>query len=135
MFSEILNQDFRNHHFFWFSLTPREFNSYGSRRGNDAVMARGTFANIRLINKFLKKPGPRTLYLPTGEEVLPYLFSIKWPFLSFKTIPKILICLIRQIKIFGIVLKRKNLSQKLNFIRLIQIFRVILEIRKNNTVL
>ncbi|WAR29558.1 ACOC-like protein [Mya arenaria] len=33
-------------------LTPREFNSYGSRRGNDAVMARGTFANIRLMDIF-----------------------------------------------------------------------------------
>jgi len=51
-------------------LTPKEFNSYGSRRGNDAVMARGTFANIRLVNKFLNgKPGPRTIYLPTGEEM------------------------------------------------------------------
>lgn len=50
-------------------LTPREFNSYGSRRGNDAVMARGTFANIRLVNKFLGKFGPRTIYLPTNEEV------------------------------------------------------------------
>ncbi|KAL2078886.1 hypothetical protein ACEWY4_024630 [Coilia grayii] len=48
-------------------LTPREFNSYGSRRGNDAVMARGTFANIRLLNKFLGKQAPKTLYLPTGE--------------------------------------------------------------------
>lgn len=50
-------------------LTPREFNSYGSRRGNDDVMARGTFANIRLVNKFLDKPGPRTIYLPSGEEM------------------------------------------------------------------
>ncbi|KAM9826919.1 cytoplasmic aconitate hydratase [Neosynchiropus ocellatus] len=48
-------------------LNPREFNSYGSRRGNDAVMARGTFANIRLFNKFLKKQAPQTIYLPTGE--------------------------------------------------------------------
>ncbi|XP_013872919.1 cytoplasmic aconitate hydratase [Austrofundulus limnaeus] len=48
-------------------LTPREFNSYGSRRGNDAVMARGTFANIRLFNKFLNKQAPQTVYLPTGE--------------------------------------------------------------------
>lgn len=48
-------------------LTPREFNSYGSRRGNDAVMARGTFANIRLLNRFLGKQAPKTLYLPTGE--------------------------------------------------------------------
>ncbi|XP_076301009.1 cytoplasmic aconitate hydratase isoform X2 [Lasioglossum baleicum] len=50
-------------------LTPKEFNSYGSRRGNDAVMARGTFANIRLVNKFVGKPGPRTIYIPTKEEM------------------------------------------------------------------
>ncbi|XP_072904669.1 cytoplasmic aconitate hydratase [Hemitrygon akajei] len=48
-------------------LTPRQFNSYGSRRGNDAVMARGTFANIRLVNKFLKKQGPQTIHFPSGE--------------------------------------------------------------------
>jgi len=50
-------------------LTPREFNSYGSRRGNDAVMARGTFANIRLINKFMKKAGPKTKHFPSGDEM------------------------------------------------------------------
>jgi aconitate hydratase len=48
-------------------LTPREFNSYGSRRGNDAVMARGTFANIRLVNKFMGQTGPRTLHIPSGD--------------------------------------------------------------------
>ena len=32
-------------------VTPDDFNSYGARRGNDEVMARGTFANIRLVNK------------------------------------------------------------------------------------
>ncbi|XP_072314656.1 cytoplasmic aconitate hydratase [Eucyclogobius newberryi] len=48
-------------------LTAREFNSYGSRRGNDAIMARGTFANIRLFNKFLNKQAPQTIHLPTGE--------------------------------------------------------------------
>eukprot|EP00112_Aurelia_sp_Birch-Aquarium-sp1_P012564 Seg2640.2 transcript_id=Seg2640.2/GoldUCD/mRNA.D3Y31 product="Cytoplasmic aconitate hydratase" protein_id=Seg2640.2/GoldUCD/D3Y31 len=48
-------------------LTPREFNSYGSRRGNDDVMARGTFANIRLVNKFLDKAGPRTKHWPSGD--------------------------------------------------------------------
>ncbi|XP_048827480.1 cytoplasmic aconitate hydratase [Brienomyrus brachyistius] len=48
-------------------LSPRDFNSYGSRRGNDAVMARGTFANIRLFNKLLGKQGPQTVYLPSGE--------------------------------------------------------------------
>ena len=52
-----------------YRLTPREFNSYGARRGNDAVMARGTFANIRLVNKLVTKPGPRTLYIPAGEEM------------------------------------------------------------------
>lgn len=48
-------------------LTPRDFNSYGSRRGNDAVMARGTFANIRLVNRFLNKTGPQTIHMPSGE--------------------------------------------------------------------
>ncbi|XP_043916941.1 cytoplasmic aconitate hydratase [Protopterus annectens] len=48
-------------------LTPREYNSYGSRRGNDAVMARGTFANIRLVNKFLNKQAPQTIHFPSGE--------------------------------------------------------------------
>lgn len=55
--------------FFIFRLTPKEFNSYGARRGNDDVMARGTFANIRLMNKFIGKAGPRTIYIPTKEEV------------------------------------------------------------------
>ncbi|XP_003695791.1 cytoplasmic aconitate hydratase [Apis florea] len=50
-------------------LTPKEFNSYGARRGNDDVMARGTFANIRLMNKFIGKAGPRTIYIPTKEEM------------------------------------------------------------------
>ena len=50
-------------------LTPRQFNSYGSRRGNDAVMARGTFANIRLVNKFMNKAGPKTKHWPSGDEV------------------------------------------------------------------
>uniref|UniRef100_A0A8C8REY4 Cytoplasmic aconitate hydratase n=1 Tax=Pelusios castaneus TaxID=367368 RepID=A0A8C8REY4_9SAUR len=48
-------------------LTPREFNSYGSRRGNDAVMVRGTFANIRLSNKFINKQAPQTIHFPSGE--------------------------------------------------------------------
>ena len=48
-------------------LTPREFNSYGSRRGNDAVMARGTFANIRLVNKFIGKAAPKTIHVPSGD--------------------------------------------------------------------
>lgn len=51
------------------SLTPREFNSYGARRGNDAVMTRGTFANIKLFNKFLGKPAPKTIHFPSGQTV------------------------------------------------------------------
>jgi aconitate hydratase len=45
---------------------PTELNSYGSRRGNDEVMARGTFANIRLNNKMVDKSGPFAIHLPTG---------------------------------------------------------------------
>jgi aconitase A len=46
----------------------KDFNSYGARRGNDQVMARGTFANIRLTNKLLGgKVGPQTIHHPTGE--------------------------------------------------------------------
>ncbi|XP_078388654.1 iron-responsive element-binding protein 2 [Cetorhinus maximus] len=48
-------------------LTPREFNSYGARRGNDAVMTRGTFANIRLLNKFIGKAAPKTIHIPSGQ--------------------------------------------------------------------
>ncbi|KAK7406861.1 hypothetical protein VNO78_08495 [Psophocarpus tetragonolobus] len=48
----------------------RDFNSYGSRRGNDEVMARGTFANIRLVNKFLNgEVGPKTIHIPSGEKL------------------------------------------------------------------
>ena len=49
------------------SVEPKDFNSYGARRGNDEIMARGTFANVRLVNKMVEKPGPRTVHVPTGE--------------------------------------------------------------------
>uniref|UniRef100_A0A3Q1KA99 Iron-responsive element-binding protein 2 n=1 Tax=Anabas testudineus TaxID=64144 RepID=A0A3Q1KA99_ANATE len=48
-------------------LAPREFNSYGARRGNDAVMTRGTFASIKLQNRFIGKSGPKTLHIPSGQ--------------------------------------------------------------------
>lgn len=49
-------------------VEKKDFNTYGSRRGNDLIMARGTFANIRIINKMMKgKVGPQTIYVPTGE--------------------------------------------------------------------
>ncbi|OVA15961.1 Aconitase A/isopropylmalate dehydratase small subunit [Macleaya cordata] len=48
----------------------RDFNSYGSRRGNDEIMARGTFANIRIVNKHLKgEVGPKTVHIPSGEKL------------------------------------------------------------------
>jgi len=50
-------------------VDPVDFNSYGSRRGNDEVMARGTFANIRLINKLAAKPGPQTLHIPSDTQM------------------------------------------------------------------
>ncbi|KAE8617088.1 hypothetical protein XENTR_v10008980 [Xenopus tropicalis] len=49
------------------NLIPREFNSYGARRGNDAVMTRGTFANMKLFNKLVGKTGPKTFHLPSGQ--------------------------------------------------------------------
>jgi aconitate hydratase len=48
-------------------VQPEDFNSYGSRRGNDEVMARGTFANIRLNNKLVGKTGPQTVHIPSGQ--------------------------------------------------------------------
>lgn len=60
-------------------VLPKEINSYGAYRGNDAVMIRGTFANIRLSNKLLGAvQKPRTLYLPTNEELDVYDASIKY---------------------------------------------------------
>ncbi|HRE49852.1 MAG TPA: aconitate hydratase AcnA [Flavitalea sp.] len=58
---------------------PREaFNSYGSRRGNDEVMVRGTFANVRIKNKLASKEGGYTRYLPTGEELSVYDASVRY---------------------------------------------------------
>lgn len=46
-----------------------DFNSYGSRRGNDEVMTRGTFANVRIKNKLVDKEGGYTVHIPSGEEM------------------------------------------------------------------
>lgn len=53
-------------------VTKANYNSYGSRRGNDLVMARGTFANVKLINKLATKSGPWTKHVPTGKEMAPF---------------------------------------------------------------
>jgi aconitate hydratase len=55
-----------------------DFNSYGSRRGNDRVMTRGTFANVRIKNLMLGgKEGGNTLFQPTGEEVSIHDASVR----------------------------------------------------------
>ncbi len=56
-----------------------DFNSYGSRRGNDRVMTRGTFANVRLKNQMAPgTEGGYTTYLPTGEQMFIYDASQKY---------------------------------------------------------
>ena len=60
-------------------VSPRDFNSYGSRRGNHEVMMRGTFANIRLRN--LLAPGTEggiTRYLPANEQTSIFDASMKY---------------------------------------------------------
>ena len=49
----------------------RDFNTYGSRRGNDLVMVRGTFANTRLGNKIVGEgqTGPYTIHFPSGQKM------------------------------------------------------------------
>ena len=54
-------------------VEPKDFNSYGSRRGNDRVMLRGTFANVRIKNKMVApKEGGLTRFQPAGEEMYIY---------------------------------------------------------------
>ncbi len=60
-------------------VEPRDFNSYGSRRGNHEVMMRGTFANIRIRNEMLGgEEGGNTLYIPTGEKMPIYDAAMKY---------------------------------------------------------
>jgi aconitate hydratase len=59
-------------------VDPRDFNSYGSRRGNHEVMVRGTFGNIRLRNQLVEKEGGYTVHLPDGEETTIYEASLEY---------------------------------------------------------
>ncbi|PSS59173.1 aconitate hydratase AcnA [Pseudomonas sp. BBP2017] len=60
-------------------VEPRDFNSYGSRRGNHEVMMRGTFANIRIRNEMLGgEEGGNTLYVPTGEKMAIYDAAMRY---------------------------------------------------------
>jgi aconitate hydratase len=60
-------------------IEPKDFNSYGSRRGNHEVMMRGTFANVRLRNQLAPgTEGGSTTYLPTGEVTSIYDASMRY---------------------------------------------------------
>jgi aconitate hydratase len=60
-------------------VEPKEFNSYGARRGNHEVMVRGTFANVRLRNQIAPgTEGGWTTYQPSGEAMTVYDASIKY---------------------------------------------------------
>jgi aconitate hydratase len=60
-------------------VEPRDFNSYGARRGNHEVMIRGTFANIRLRNQLAPgTEGGVTLHLPDGEEMTIYDAAMRY---------------------------------------------------------
>jgi aconitate hydratase len=60
-------------------VTPEEFNSYGSRRGNHEVMMRGTFANIRLRNQLVPgSEGGVTVHLPDGEQLTIYDAAMRY---------------------------------------------------------
>lgn len=60
-------------------VQPRDFNSYGSRRGNDRIMTRGTFANIRIRNQMVPgTEGGFTKYVPSGETMPIYDAAMKY---------------------------------------------------------
>ena len=60
-------------------VEPKDFNSYGSRRGNDDVMVRGTFANIRIRNLMLDDvEGGYTRHVPSGEQMSIYDAAMKY---------------------------------------------------------
>jgi aconitate hydratase len=60
-------------------VAPKDFNSYGARRGNHEAMMRGTFANVRLRNKMVPEiEGGFTVHLPSGEPLSIYDAAMKY---------------------------------------------------------
>ena len=60
-------------------LERREWNTYGTRRGNHEVMMRGTFANVRIKNQMLDgREGGYTIHVPTKEEVTIYDAAMRY---------------------------------------------------------
>jgi len=59
-------------------IAPKDFNSFGSRRGNHEVMMRGTFANVRIKNKITDKEGGYSIYFPGNETLSVYETAMKY---------------------------------------------------------
>lgn len=59
-------------------VAKKDFNSYGSRRGNDRVMTRGTFANVRVRNQLVDKEGGYTKHLPSNEVMFVFDAAMKY---------------------------------------------------------
>ena len=60
-------------------VDPKDFNSYGARRGNHEVMVRGTFANVRLRNQLVPgTEGSVTKHLPSGEQMSIFDASVRY---------------------------------------------------------
>ena len=56
----------------------RDFNTFGSRRGNHEVMMRGTFANVRIRNRLVEREGGFTVHFPSGEELPVYEAAMRY---------------------------------------------------------
>ncbi|HJZ12763.1 MAG TPA: aconitate hydratase, partial [Acidobacteriota bacterium] len=66
-------------HLLELGVPEKEFNSYGSRRGNDRIMTRGTFANVRIKNLMVAGvEGGFTIYQPDGEQMTIYDAAMKY---------------------------------------------------------
>ncbi|MHC5200903.1 aconitate hydratase AcnA [Myroides sp. LJL119] len=59
-------------------VEPKDFNSYGARRGNYQVMVRGTFANVRIKNKITNKEGGYSTYFPSQQTLTVYDAAMKY---------------------------------------------------------
>ncbi|HLQ37823.1 MAG TPA: hypothetical protein VK348_08485, partial [Planctomycetota bacterium] len=59
-------------------VQPADFNQYGARRGNDRVMTRGTFANIRLRNLLVEVEGGYTRHLPSNDKMFLYDAAMRY---------------------------------------------------------
>ena len=59
-------------------VEPRDYNSYGSRRGNHDVMNRATLANVMLRNALVEREGGYTRHLPSGEEMTIYDAAVRY---------------------------------------------------------